>query len=244
LKRQRIDTLLVERGVVESKHEARALIMEGRIMVGGKAVTKSGTLVNEEQEINLRQKPPFVSRGGYKLAHALDEFGIDVTSRVIADVGASTGGFTDCLLQRGAKRVYAIDVGYGQLDYRLRVNSQVVVMDRINARYPIPVPEKIDLITLDLSFISVQKVIPSVAKLLKKEGFLLTLLKPQFEAEKGQVGKGGVIKDPLLHAQILGHFLSWAIGQSLRVRGLTTSPILGAAGNREFFVLLQPRVEE
>jgi 23S rRNA (cytidine1920-2'-O)/16S rRNA (cytidine1409-2'-O)-methyltransferase len=240
LKRQRIDTLLVESGMVESGHKARALIMEGRVIVDGKAVTKSGALMDKGWEIHLHQNPPFVSRGGYKLAHALDEFCIDVTSKVIADVGASTGGFTDCLLQRGAKRIYAIDVSYGQLDYRLRIDPRVVVMERINARHPIPIPEKVDLATLDLSFISVEKVIPSAMKLLKEEGFLLVLLKPQFEAKKGQVGKGGVVRDPLLHAQILGHFLSWAIDQSIRVRGLTSSPILGAAGNREFFVLLQP----
>ena len=155
------------------------------------------------------------------------------------DIGASTGGFTDCLLKRGASRVYAIDVGYGQLDYRLRQDTRVVAMERVNARYPISLPEKVDLATMDLSFISVEKVIPSVAKLLKDGGYLLVLIKPQFEARREEVGKRGVIKQPIVHARVLGRFITWLTEHSFRLGGLVASPILGDAGNKEFFVLLR-----
>jgi len=231
--------LIVDRGLVESRAKAQALIMAGEVVVEGKAVIKPGTLVNEEVAITILEPPPFVSRGGLKLEHALDKFQIDVSSKVVADVGASTGGFTDCLLKHGASRVYAIDVGYGQLDYRLRQDLRVVVMDRVNARYPIPLPKKVDLATIDVSFISVEKVIPSVARLLKDDGYLLVLIKPQFEARRGEVGKGGVIKQPLVHARVLGRFITWAIEHRFRLGGLVASPIPGASGNKEFFVLLR-----
>lgn len=237
--KRRIDTLLVERGLVESRTKAQALIMAGEVMVDGKAVTKSGALVAEEAVITVIEPPPFVSRGGVKLDYALDRFQLDVSSKVVADVGASTGGFTDCLLKRGAGRVYAIDVGYGQLDYRLRQDSRVVVMDRVNARYPVNLPEKVDLATIDVSFISVKKIIPSVAQLVKESGNLLVLVKPQFEARRGEVGKGGVIKQAGVHARVLGRFIAWAVEYSFRVGGLAASPILGASGNREFFILLK-----
>lgn len=224
---------------MESRAKAQALIMAGEVVVGGKAIIKAGTLVSEEAAISLFKPPPFVSRGGIKLEYALDQFRLDVSSRVVADIGASTGGFTDCLLQRGASRVYAVDVGYGQLDYRLRQDSRVVVMERVNARYPIPLPEKVDLATMDLSFISVKKVIPSVTELLKDNGHLLVLIKPQFEAKRGEVGKGGVIKEPLVHAVVLGRFIAWVVEHSFRLKGLVASPISGASGNREFFVLLK-----
>ncbi len=237
--KQRIDSLMVERGLAESRAKAQALIMAGEVVVDGKAAIKPGTLVNEKTVIAVAKPPPFVSRGGVKLDYALDQLHLDVSAKVVADIGASTGGFTDCLLKRGASRVYAVDVGYGQLDYRLRLDPRVVVMERVNARYPIPLPEKVDLATLDLSFISVTKVIPSVANLLKYGSFLLVLIKPQFEARRGQVGKGGVIKQPAVHATVLGRFITWAIEQNFRLEGLVASPILGAAGNREFFVLLR-----
>jgi len=229
----------VERGLVESRAKAQGLIMAGEVLVGGKAVTKSGTLIAEGAEINILEPLPFVSRGGLKLDYALDQFNLNVSDRVVADIGASTGGFTDCLLKRGASRVYAIDVGYGQLDYRLRQDSRVVVMDRVNARYPINLPEKVDLATIDVSFISVEKVIPSVARLLKDGGYLLVLIKPQFEAKKGEVGKGGVVKRPLTHARVLGRFITWMIENNFRLGGLVASPILGASGNKEFFVLVK-----
>ncbi len=237
--KRRVDTLLVERGLVESRSKAQALIMAGEVMVDGKTVTKSGTLVTEEAAITVIEPPPFIGRGGLKLDYALDRFQLDVSSKVVADVGASTGGFTDCLLKRGASRVYAIDVGYGQLDYRLRQDSRVVVMERVNARYPITLPEKVDLATIDVSFISVEKIIPSVAQLVKQGGNLVVLIKPQFEARRREVGKGGVIKQPGVHARVLGRFIVWAIEHSFRLRGLIASPILGASGNREFFVLLK-----
>jgi 23S rRNA (cytidine1920-2'-O)/16S rRNA (cytidine1409-2'-O)-methyltransferase len=237
--KRRIDSLLVEKGLVESRAKAQALIMAGEVKVEGKAAIKPGTLVAEEAEITLLKPPPFVSRGGIKLEFALDQFRLDVSSKVAADIGASTGGFTDCLLQRGASRIYALDVGYGQLDYRLRKDKRVVVMERVNARYPISLPEKVDLATIDLSFISVDKVLPSVARLLKDDGYLLVLLKPQFEAKRSEVGKGGIVRQPQVHARVIGRFIAWAVGQGFRVGGLVASPILGAEGNREFFVLLR-----
>jgi len=158
--------------------------MAGEVMVAGKPVIKPGTLVNEEAAITILEPPPFVSRGGVKLDYALDQFQLDVSGKVVADIGASTGGFTDCLLKRGASRIYAIDVGYGQLDYRLRQDPRVVVMDGVNARYPVSLPEKVDLATIDVSFISVEKVIPPVAQLLKDSGHLVVLIKPQFEARR------------------------------------------------------------
>jgi 23S rRNA (cytidine1920-2'-O)/16S rRNA (cytidine1409-2'-O)-methyltransferase len=237
--KRRIDSLLVEKGLAGSRTKAQALVMAGEVAVGGKAVTKAGALVAEEAEITVLQPPPFVSRGGIKLTHALDQFKLDVSAKVAADIGASTGGFTDCLLQRGAKRVYAIDVGYGQLDYRLRQDKRVVVMERVNARYPVSLPEKVDLVTVDLSFISVEKVIPSVVQLLKDGGYLVVLLKPQFEARRSEVGKGGVIKKPLVHARVLGRFIAWVVGHGFRLGGLVASPILGAEGNMEFFLLLR-----
>jgi 23S rRNA (cytidine1920-2'-O)/16S rRNA (cytidine1409-2'-O)-methyltransferase len=228
----------VERGLVASRAKAQALIMAGEVMVVGKATVKPGTLVTEEAEITVAEPQPFVSRGGVKLDHALREFQLDVSARVVADIGASTGGFTDCLLKRGASRVYAVDVGYGQLDYRLRQDPRVVVMDRVNARYPISLPEKVDLATLDLSFISLEKVIPSVADLLEDNGYLLVLCKPQFEAKREEVGKGGIIRQPEVQARVLGSFISWITKHGFRLRGLVASPILGASGNREFFMLL------
>jgi len=237
--KRRIDSLLVERGLVENWTKAQALIMAGKVAVEGKAAIKPGTLVTEEVAITIVEPPPFVSRGGIKLDYALDQFQLDVSTRVVADIGASTGGFTDCLLKRGARRVYAIDVGYGQLDYRLRQDSRVVVMDRVNIRYPVSLPEKVDLATVDLSFISVEKVIPSVVRLLNDNGYLLVLIKPQFEAKKEEVGKGGVIKQPIVHARVLGRFIAWMVEHGFRLGGLIASPILGAAGNKEFFVLLK-----
>ncbi len=239
--KQRIDSLLVERGLVESRTKAQALIMAGEVLVAGKSVIKPGTPVKEEAAITILEPPPFVGRGGIKLDYALDQFQIDVSSKIIADIGASTGGFTDCLLQRGASRVYAIDVGYGQLDYRLRQNQRVVVMERVNARYPVTLPEKVDLVTIDLSFISVEKVIPSVAKLLKSSGYLIVLIKPQFEAKRGEVGKGGVIKQSIVHARVLGRFISWLTEHSFRLEGVVASPIQGASGNKEFFALLRSK---
>ena len=235
----RIDSLLVDKGLVESQAKAQALIMAGKVVVEGKAAITPGTLVTEAAAITIVEPPPFVSRGGIKLDYALEQFRLDVSGKVAADIGASTGGFTDCLLKRGARRVYAIDVGYGQLDYRLRQDSRVVVMDRVNVRYPVSLPEKVDLATIDLAFISVEKVIPSLVRLLNDSGCLVVLIKPQFEARREEVGKGGVIKQPVVHARVLGRFIAWMAEHGFRLGGLVASPILGASGNREFFMLLR-----
>jgi 23S rRNA (cytidine1920-2'-O)/16S rRNA (cytidine1409-2'-O)-methyltransferase len=212
--------------------------MAGEVKVSGSVVTKPGTMVEEGADLKLAEKLSYVSRGGLKLVHALDQFEIDVTSMTAVDVGASTGGFTDCLLQRGAKRVYAIDVGYGQLDYKLRQDPRVVVMEKINARLPFSLPEKVDIATLDLSFISVTQVIPNFAVHLAPPGHIVILFKPQFEAKKAEVGKGGIIKDPQIHALILGRFIAWITEHDLRLLGLVASPILGAEGNKEFLIYL------
>ena len=237
--KRRIDSLLVEKGLVENQVKAQALIMAGEVQVAGRTAIKPGTLVSEETPITILKPPPFVSRGGIKLEYALSQFQLDIAARVVADIGASTGGFTDCLLKRGASRVYAVDVGYGQLNYRLRQDPRVTVLDRINARYPIPLPEKVDLATIDVSFISAEKMIPSVAELLKENGYLLVLIKPQFEAKPREVGKGGVIKQPSIHARVIGRFMAWATEHRFRLGGLVASPITGASGNKEFFMLLK-----
>jgi 23S rRNA (cytidine1920-2'-O)/16S rRNA (cytidine1409-2'-O)-methyltransferase len=238
--KQRLDNLLVNRELAENRSQAQALIMAGKVTVSGKTITKPGTQVDEDASLELAEKMPYVSRGGFKLAHALDEFKLDVNSLTAMDVGASTGGFTDCLLQRGARRVYAIDVGYGQLDYKLRQDNKVTVMERVNAHYPFSLPEKVNIATIDLSFISVTKVLPNITGHLTQPGSIIVLFKPQFEAERKEVGKGGIIKDPQVHARVLGRFIVWATGHDLRLRGLVASPILGAEGNKEFLVFLAP----
>lgn len=234
----RIDNLMVERGLAASQAKAQAMIMAGEVSVEGKVVNKAGIRVVGEARITVAEPPPFVGRGGIKLDYALERFQLDVSSRVALDVGASTGGFTDCLLKRGAAKVYSLDVGYGQLDYGLRRDPRVVVMDRVNARYPVDLPEKIDLITIDVSFISLEKIIPPLTGLLKRDGCIVTLIKPQFEARKKEVPRGGVIKQPAVHALVLGRFIRWVVEHGLRLRGLVASPITGASGNREFFILL------
>ncbi len=238
--RKRLDNLLIARKLAENEVTARALIMAGEVTVSGKVITKPGTLVDEGSEVSLAEKSPYVSRGGVKLAHALDEFELDVRKLTAMDVGASTGGFTDCLLQRGARRVYAIDVGYGQLDYRLRRDPRVIVMDRVNAHHSFPLPEKVDIATIDVSFISVTQVTPNVVAHLTRPGHIIVLFKPQFEAKRGEVGKGGIIKDPQVHAIVLGRFIAWITENNLRLRGLVASPILGAEGNKEFLIYLTP----
>jgi 23S rRNA (cytidine1920-2'-O)/16S rRNA (cytidine1409-2'-O)-methyltransferase len=214
--------------------------MAGQVLVEDQPVTKAGALVPQGATILLKAQLPYVGRGGVKLAHALDAFALSVAGAVALDVGASTGGFTDCLLQRGARRVYALDVGYGQLDFKLRQDPRVAVMERVNARYPFLLPEPVDLATVDVSFISLSRVLPSVAEHLKPGGQVVALVKPQFEAEREEVGPGGVIRDPLIHGRVLGRVILWAIAHRFRLRDLTPSPLLGDAGNREFFLLLAP----
>ena len=246
MKRQRLDSLLLERGLVESREQGRRLIIAGEVSVNGQVMTKPATTVTGEEDIGLKDHPPFVSRAGLKLAAALDRFGVDVAGLTAIDVGASTGGFTDCLLQRGAARVYAVDVGYGQLAWKLRQDPRVVTMERVNARYLESLPEPVDLATFDVSFISLEMVIPPVIKLLKPKARLIALVKPQFEAGRQQVGKGGVVKDPEVHRAVLLRIGQWARGQGLSLLGLMASPLRGPAGNIEFLAYLgvgQLRIE-
>jgi 23S rRNA (cytidine1920-2'-O)/16S rRNA (cytidine1409-2'-O)-methyltransferase len=237
--KERIDTILVARGLIDSRHRAQALLLAGEVRVDGETVTKPGALFPPGVEVEVLSRPPFVSRGGEKLDHALSVFGIDVAGLTCVDVGASTGGFTDCLLQRGARRVYAVDVGYGELDYRLRADDRVVVMERTNARNLALLPEACDLATFDVAFIGVEKVIPAVRRSLRPGAGLVVLVKPQFQGRRDEVGKNGVVRDPLTHAIILGRTIAWVVNNHLRLRGLTASPLLGPAGNREFFLHLQ-----
>ena len=238
-KKERIDLLLVRLGLAESPHKAQALLMAGVVTVDGRMVEKAGTTVPSKADIRVKQAPQFVGRGGIKLKHALDSFERDVSGSVALDVGASTGGFTDCLLQSGASRVYAIDVGRGQIHQRLRDNPRVVLMEGINARWPFHLPEKVNIATVDVSFISLVMVLPEVAQHVERGGSILGLVKPHFEARRRDVGKGGVVRDPKIHAATLSKVALWAIKHGLRFRGATASPILGNAGNREFFVWLQ-----
>jgi len=234
----RLDVLLTEKGLVETRSKAQALIMAGKVRVGEQVVTKAGTQVSPDVAVAVEEDLPYVSRGGLKLAGALDTFALDPSDAVCADVGASTGGFTDVLLQRGAARVYAIDVGYGQLAWKLRQDERVVVMERINARHLESLPEPIDLATIDASFISLKLIFPAVVKWLKPGASVVALVKPQFEAGKKQVGKGGVVRDPLVHRQVLAKAIGDAAQNGLVTIGLTISPITGPAGNHEFLLHL------
>ncbi len=235
----RADRLLFERGLADSRERAQALIMEGVVYTPSGRVLKAGSTLPEDVELEVKGRLPFVSRGVVKLSHALDQFQLDVNGLTVLDVGASTGGFTDCLLQRDARRVYAVDVGHGQMDYGLRQDERVTVMEKTNSRHPFELSEQVDLIVMDVSFISISMVIPEAVKHLKSGRYVVSLVKPQFEAKKSQVGRGGVIKDPRVHAGVLGKTVNWAVGKGLRVRDMCRSPIQGDAGNREFFILLQ-----
>jgi 23S rRNA (cytidine1920-2'-O)/16S rRNA (cytidine1409-2'-O)-methyltransferase len=234
----RLDTILVQRRLAESRQKAQSLIMAGQVLVDGHRVDKPGRRFPESAEVTIREGLPYVSRGGVKLAHALDRFHIDVGEKVAADIGASTGGFTDCLLQRGARKVYAIDVGYGQLAWKLRQDPRVVVLDRTNVRYLESLPEPVDLATIDVSFISLALVLPQVARLLRAEGEIVSLIKPQFEAGRDEVGKGGVVTDPGTHRTVLEKVIRLAEREQLSIRGLTPAPLKGPAGNVEFFIHL------
>ncbi|MGH9380974.1 MAG: TlyA family RNA methyltransferase [Thermoanaerobaculia bacterium] len=242
--RVRLDVLLVEQGHFSSREKARRAVMAGLVEVEGRRVDKPGSQVGLEARVTVRgAAEPFVSRAGRKLAAALDAFGVDVGDRVVLDVGASTGGFTDCMLQRGARRVYAVDVGYGQLDQGLREDPRVVVMERVNARHlpPDALPEPVDLVTVDVSFISLLKVIPALLPHLREEGLLLTLVKPQFEAGRAEVGAGGVVRDPGLRRAVIDRVLAGLGELGLECLGCIDSPIAGTSGNVEALALLRPR---
>lgn len=235
----RLDKLLVDRGLAPSRERAQALILAAKVLVDGHRVTKAGRLVSLDSLITLTgEDHPYVSRGGLKLERALDELKLSVEGLVAMDVGASTGGFTDCLLQRGALRVYAVDVGYGQLAWKLRQDPRVVVIERQNIRSISPdlIPEPIQLVTIDTSFISLKLVIPAVLPLLAHGAILVALIKPQFEAGRAQVGKGGVVRDPAIHDEVCRSTVELAESLGCGVLGVTPSPILGPKGNREFLL--------
>jgi 23S rRNA (cytidine1920-2'-O)/16S rRNA (cytidine1409-2'-O)-methyltransferase len=239
--KERLDRLLVERGLVASRARAQAHIMAGEVLVDGQPVTKAGMSVSVDARLELAATLPYASRGGLKLAAALDTFAIPVTGRLCADVGACTGGFSDVLLQRGAARVYAIDVGYGQLDWRLRQDERVVTMERTNARYLERLAEPVSLVAIDVSFISLDLILPAVKGWLTPEqSDIVALVKPQFEAGRSQVGKGGIVKDPAIWRAVLSRIVSWSNEQGLGPAGLMRSPIEGASGNVEFLLWLQP----
>ncbi|HVS01951.1 MAG TPA: TlyA family RNA methyltransferase [Thermoanaerobaculia bacterium] len=237
----RLDQLLFSRGFFPSREKARRAVMAGEVEVEGQRVDKAGAEVAEDARIEVLARPPFVSRGGPKLAAALDAFGIDPRGWVCMDVGSSTGGFTDCLLQRGARRVYAVDVGRGQLDWGLRRDPRVVVMEGVNARHlpPDALPEACRLITVDLSFISLTKVVPALLPHLAADGLLLPLVKPQFEAGRGAVGKGGVVRDETLRRRVIGERVADLERLGLECLGLIDSPLAGARGNREALALFR-----
>jgi 23S rRNA (cytidine1920-2'-O)/16S rRNA (cytidine1409-2'-O)-methyltransferase len=237
--KSRVDALLVERGLFETREKARAAILAGSVFSGDRQLTKPGLLVAETAEMRVVSRSRFASRGGEKLEHALTVFGVNVAGATVADLGASTGGFTDCLLQHGARHVYAIDVGYGQLDYRLRQDPRVTVMERTNARYLDALPEDLDLATIDVSFISLTKVLGPLRRLLRPDAGVIALIKPQFEALREEVGRGGVVRDERARARAIGRVIAWAVGHGYRLKGLTTSPLRGPAGNVEFLVYLR-----
>lgn len=241
MKKIRLDQLVFDKGLAESRERAKAYIMAGSVYVNGQKETKPGTSVAEDAAVEMRGETlPYVSRGGWKLEKALRVFPIDVKDAVCIDCGASTGGFTDVLLQSGAAKVYAVDVGYGQLAWSLRTDPRVVCMERTNIRYVTPedLGEPLDLSVVDVSFISLKIVLPAIQKLLKPTGQVLCLIKPQFEAGKENVGKKGVVRDPAVHAQVLRDFTALAASLNLTIRNLTFSPVKGPEGNIEFLAHL------
>jgi 23S rRNA (cytidine1920-2'-O)/16S rRNA (cytidine1409-2'-O)-methyltransferase len=238
-RKQRLDLLLVERGLAPSRERAQALILAGRVQVAGRPAVKAGERVDAAARLVVSGPDhPYVGRGGVKLAGALDRFRIDPAGRVALDVGASTGGFTDCLLQRGAARVYALDVGPGQLHYKLAKDPRVVILERLNARNlkPGDIPEPVSLLTVDVSFISLRLVLPPLASLARPDMDLLALVKPQFEVGRREVGKGGIVRDPELHRRVIHEILGTAVAQGLTPRNVCASALPGAEGNREYFL--------
>jgi 23S rRNA (cytidine1920-2'-O)/16S rRNA (cytidine1409-2'-O)-methyltransferase len=259
--KERLDKILVSRGLVKSRELAKALIIEGKVFAGGEKITKAGTLVNHTSEISIREKrQPYVSRGGLKLEAAIDFFGLDITGKIIMDVGSSTGGFTDCLLKRDAKRVYCIDVGYGQLAWPLRKDPRVVLMERINIRYLDKIIKEqgknfrgqefedlinnnIDMATIDVSFISLTKVIPAIVRFLKQDGKILSLIKPQFEVGKGEVGKGGIVKEEEKRLKAVESVQKELKNLVLKTIGTFQSPLPGREGNIEYFLYMEKSLQ-
>lgn len=243
--KKRLDLLLVERGLEETRQRAQAVIMSGQVYVAGRRVDKPGTSVPEDAEIDVRKGLRYVSRGGLKLEKAMAAFPITLAGAVCADIGASTGGFTDCMLQNGAKKVYAIDVGRGQLAWKLRTDGRVICLESTNARYLTEeqVPEPLDFASVDVSFISLKLILPPLRALLRQEGRAVCLVKPQFEAGREKVGKKGVVRDPAVHLEVLEHFLEHAASSGFSVLAMTYSPIRGPEGNIEYLGFLGPMGE-
>ncbi len=242
----RLDVLLTERGLLDSRQKAQATIMSGIVFVNGQRVDKVGTAVSNDALIEIRGTTlPYVSRGGLKLEKAMQTFPLTLTGKICADIGASTGGFTDCMLQNGAKKVYAVDVGYGQLDWKLRNDARVVCMERTNARYLTheEIPEELDFASVDVSFISLKLIFPALYGLLREGGEIACLIKPQFEAGREKVGKKGVVRDPTVHLEVLEHFLIHAKENHFTVLGITYSPIRGPEGNIEYLGFLRKSEE-
>jgi len=244
----RLDKWLVDAGLAESRERARALVLLGKVDVDGRPVTKPGVQVHKGQAVSLRNREyPYVSRGGLKLERALDHFGVNPAGRVTLDVGASTGGFTQCLLMKGAARVYAVDVGYGQFAWSLRNDPHVVLMERTNIRFlrPEGIRDRVTLAVIDVSFISLKKVLPKVSSIVAEGAELLALIKPQFEVGKGKVGKGGIVRDEDLHRAVLEDMRDFCIGDGWEIGGMVESSLTGVRGNREFFIYLRkPGTEE
>jgi 23S rRNA (cytidine1920-2'-O)/16S rRNA (cytidine1409-2'-O)-methyltransferase len=243
LKKIRLDKLLFDKGLVESREKAKALILEGSVRVNGIVVDKAGSLVNPDDALTITHKMPYVSRGGLKLEHAIKEFRVDLKNKTAMDVGASTGGFTDCLLQHGAKKVYAIDVGYGQFSYALRKDDRIELFERTNIRYfdRDLVPDDIDVATIDVSFISILKVMPKVMEFLAPEGEIIVLIKPQFEVGQKDVGKGGVVKDAKKRLEVVDRLMAEAEKLGFEVKGVTQSPVKGPKGNVEYLMYLKKK---
>lgn len=240
--KKRLDKLLVEKGLVSTRQKALPLIMEGKVIVDGVVVTKPGTLIKEDSILQIKgDEIPYVSRGGLKLESAIKHFGVSVKDKVAMDVGSSTGGFTDCLLQNGVKRVYCIDVGFGQLDWRLRQDPRVVLFERTNVRYleRQRIPDEIDISTIDVSFISLLKVVPKVLEFLKTGGEILALIKPQFEVGKGEVGKGGIVRDEKKRIEAVNRVKDGLETFGLKTIGIMESPIPGQKGNIEYFIYMR-----
>lgn len=239
--KKRLDQLLVDLGKFESREKAKTSIMAGLVYIDGQKADKPGTSYPEDAQVEVRGNPiPYVSRGGLKLEKAMHAFGIDLSGSVCADIGASTGGFTDCMLQHGAKKVYAIDVGYGQLAWKLRTDERVVSMERTNIRYVTPqqIGQPLDFASMDVSFISLNLVLPVLSRLLRPGGAAVALVKPQFEAGREKVGKKGVVRDPAVHLEVLQNFSAHAQAHGFSVRGMTYSPIKGPEGNIEYLAAL------
>lgn len=241
----RLDVLLVQKGLIDSREKAKALIMAGKVYSNNNRLEKAGMMVDEDIELTIKgETNPYVSRGGLKLAKAIDVFQLDFKDKVIVDIGSSTGGFTDCALQNGATKVYAVDVGYGQLHWMLRKDDRVVSLERTNARYLDEkiIPEKVDFVVCDVSFISITKIFPAMRKILKDNGQVIALIKPQFEAGKDKVGKNGVVRDPEVHKFVLYMVLQAAEDFGFFINGLDFSPIRGPEGNIEFLLWLKKAI--